>query len=155
LCIAQFFLDKRPTPTYAAMQQLLQRTIHGSAKMTNVKENIEMMNEMGSNSYSSLRQLGEINLNTWNKLMQNQMAMVTTLMESSIGQLKLMTEAKDYHEVSRSQIDLAQKLGGLFMDKTRENIELAQKAGEDYRLWFEGSMANANEQFAKAAEKAA
>ena len=123
--------------------------------MTNVKENIEMMNEMGTNSYSSLRQLGEINLATWNKLMQSQMSLVTTLMESSIDQMKLLTEAKDYHEVSRSQINLTQKMGELFVEKTRENIELTQKAGEDYRLWFEGSMANANEQFTKAAEKAA
>ena len=123
--------------------------------MTNVKENIDMINEMGSNSYSSLRQLGEINLATWNKLMQNQMSLATTLMESTIDQMKLLTEAKDYHEVSRSQIDMTQKMGKLFMQKTRESIELAQKAGEDYRLWFEGSVANANEQFTKAAEKAA
>ena len=123
--------------------------------MTNAKESIEMINEMSTNSYNSLRQLSDINMMAWNKLMENQMDVVTSLMENSIEQMKLISEAKDYQEVVRGQMDMTRKLGETVLDKTRETVELAQKTGEDYRTWIEGSMANANEQLAKAAEKAA
>ncbi|MBV2091708.1 MAG: phasin family protein [Candidatus Thiodiazotropha sp. (ex Ctena orbiculata)] len=123
--------------------------------MANAKESIEMINEFNTTGYDSFRQLTDISLKTWNQVMEAQMDTVTSLMNTSMEQLKLVSEAKDYHEVVRGQMDLTRKLGEELMTKTREAVEMSQKTGEEVRSWYEGNLATANEQISKVAEKAA
>jgi phasin family protein len=152
-------LDKPIRLTYAALQQLLHRTIHLHTPeietMTKAKENIEMINEINSKGYDSFRELTDITLKAWNQAMDSQMAAYSSLMNSSMEQIKLVSEAKDYHEVVRSQMDLTRKLGEEMVAKTRDAVELGQKTGEEVRAWFESSLSNVNEQVSKAVEKAA
>ncbi|MBV2120265.1 MAG: phasin family protein [Candidatus Thiodiazotropha taylori] len=123
--------------------------------MANAKESIEMINEFNTTGYDSFRQLTDISLKTWNQVMEAQMDTVTSLMNTSMEQLKLVSEAKDYHEVVRGQMDLTRKLGEELMTKTREAVEMSQKTGEEVRSWYESNLATANEQISKVAEKAA
>ncbi|MBW9258424.1 MAG: phasin family protein [Candidatus Thiodiazotropha sp. (ex. Lucinisca nassula)] len=123
--------------------------------MANAKESIEMINEFNTTGYDSFRQLTDISLKTWNQVMEAQMDTVTSLMNTSMEQLKLVSEAKDYHEVVRGQMDLTRKLGEDLMTKTREAVEMSQKTGEEVRSWYESNLATANEQISKVAEKAA
>ncbi|MEW8274979.1 MAG: phasin family protein [Candidatus Thiodiazotropha taylori] len=123
--------------------------------MANAKESIEMINEFNTTGYDSFRQLTDISLKTWNQVMEAQMDTVTSLMNTSMEQLKLVSEAKDYHEVVRGQMDLTRKLGEELMTKTREAVEMSQKTGEEVRSWYETNLATANEQISKVAEKAA
>jgi phasin family protein len=123
--------------------------------MTKAKESIEMMNEINSNGYDSLRQLTDITLKTWNQAMEKQMDAYSSLMASSLEQIKLVSEAKDYHEVVRGQMDLTRKLGEEMVSKTREAVEMSQKTSEEVRAWFEGSLATVNQQVSKVVEKAA
>jgi phasin family protein len=127
----------------------------GAHTMANAKESIEMMNEFNTTGYDSFRQLTDISLKTWNQVMEAQMNTVSSLMNTSMESLKLVSEAKDYHEVIRGQMDLTRKLGEELMTKTREAVELSQKTGEEVRGWYEGNLATANEQINKVAEKAA
>ncbi|MCG7924640.1 MAG: phasin family protein [Candidatus Thiodiazotropha taylori] len=123
--------------------------------MANAKESIEMINEFNTTGYDSFRQLTDISLKTWNQVMEAQMDTVTSLMNTNMEQLKLVSEAKDYHEVVRGQMDLTRKLGEELMTKTREAVEMSQKTGEEVRSWYESNLATANEQISKVAEKAA
>lgn len=123
--------------------------------MTKAKESIEMINEINSNGYDSFRQLSDITLKAWNLAMEKQMDAYSSLMTSTLEQLKVISEAKDYHEVVRSQMDLTRKLGEEMVSKTREAVELNQKTGEEVRAWFEGSLTAVNEQVTKVVEKAA
>jgi phasin family protein len=123
--------------------------------MTKAKENIEMINEINSKGYDSLRQLSDITLKAWNSAIDNQIAAYTSLMNSSMEQIKLVAEAKDYHEVIRGQMDLTRKIGEELVTNTREAVELSQKTSEEVRSWFENSLSSVNEQVAKAVEKAA
>ncbi|RLW55752.1 MAG: hypothetical protein B6D69_01670 [gamma proteobacterium symbiont of Stewartia floridana] len=127
----------------------------GAHTMANAKESIEMINEFNTTGYDSFRQLTDISLKTWNQVMEAQMDTVTSLMNTSMEQLKLVSEAKDYHEVVRGQMDLTRKLGEELMTKTREAVEMSQKTGEEVRSWYESNLATANEQISKVAEKAA
>jgi phasin family protein len=127
----------------------------GAHTMANAKESIEMINEFNTTGYDSFRQLTDISLKTWNQVMEAQMNTVSSLMNSSMESLKLVSEAKDYHEVVRGQMDLTRKLGEEMMTKTREAVELNQKTGEEVRGWYESNLATANEQINKVAEKAA
>ncbi|MEW8030058.1 MAG: TIGR01841 family phasin [Candidatus Thiodiazotropha sp.] len=123
--------------------------------MAKAKENIEMISEFNTAGYESFRQLSDISLKAWNQVMEAQMNTLNTLMNTSIEQLKLVSEAKDYHEVVRGQMDLSRKLGEDLMSKTREAVELSQKTGEEVRGWYESNLAKANEKISKVAEKAA
>jgi phasin family protein len=123
--------------------------------MTKAKENIEMINEINSKGYDSLRELTDITLKAWNQAVDSQMAAYSSLMGTSMEQIKLVSEAKDYQEVVRGQMDLTRKMGEDMVAKTREAVELGQKTGEEVRTWFESSLSSVNEQVSKAVEKAA
>ncbi|MES9830827.1 MAG: TIGR01841 family phasin [Candidatus Thiodiazotropha sp. LLP2] len=123
--------------------------------MANAKESIEMINDFNTTGYDSIRQLTDISMKTWNQVMEAQMNTFNSLMTTSMDQLKLVSEAKDYHEVVRGQMDMTRKLGEEMMTKTREAVEMSQKTGEEVRSWYESNLATANEQINKAAEKAA
>ncbi|MES9987115.1 MAG: phasin family protein [Candidatus Thiodiazotropha endolucinida] len=123
--------------------------------MAKAKENIEMMSDLNTAGYDSFRQLSDISLKAWNQVMEAQMDTLNTLMNTSMEQLKLVSEAKDYQEVVRGQMDLSRKLGEDLMSKTREAVELSQKTGEEVRGWYESNLATANEKISKVAEKAA
>ncbi len=123
--------------------------------MTKAKENIEMINEINTKGYDSFRELTDITLKAWNQAMDSQMAAYSSLMNTSMEQIKLASEAKDYHEVVRGQMDLTRKMGEEMVAKTREAVELGQKTGEEVRTWFESSLSSVNEQVSKAVEKAA
>ena len=123
--------------------------------MTKAKESIEMINEFSSNGYDSFRQLSDITLKDWNQAMEKQMDAYSALMTSGLEQAKMISEAKDYHEIVRGQMDFTRKIGEELVNKTREAVELNQKTGEEIRAWFESSLSNVNEQVTKAVEKAA
>jgi phasin family protein len=123
--------------------------------MTKAKESIEMINEISNKGYDSFRQLSDITLKAWNQAMEKQMDAYSALMNSSVEQIKLISEAKDYHEIVRGQMDLTRKIGEELVNKTREAVELNQKTGEEVRTWFESSISTVNEQVTKAVEKAA
>lgn len=123
--------------------------------MTKAKESIEMINEFSSNGYDSFRKLSDITLKAWNQAMEKQMDAYSALMNSGLEQIKLVSEAKDYHEVVRGQMDFTRKIGEELVNTTREAVELNQKTGEEVRAWFESSLTSVNEQVTKAVEKAA
>jgi phasin family protein len=123
--------------------------------MTKAKENIEMINEINSKGYDSFRQLSDITLKAWNSAVDQQIAAYTSLMNSSMEQIKTVSEAKDYQEVVRGQMDMTRKIGEEMVANTRDAVELSQKTGEEVRTWFESSLSSVNEQVTKVVEKAA
>ena len=123
--------------------------------MNNAKETVEMMNDLGSKGYESLRQLGELQMTTWNKLMEKQMEAFNTVVDNAVAQISLANDAKDVQDVVRGQVDLNRKLAEEMVEKTRESAELVQAAGEEYRAWAEEAVKEVTEQVTKAAEQAA
>jgi phasin family protein len=150
------FLDKPVAPSYAALQHCcVAQSLQEQTTMTKTKENIEMINEFNSKGYDSFRQLADISVQAWNQAMDTQIDAYRGLMNSSLEQIKLVTEAKDYQEVLRGQMDLTRKIGEELVNKSRDAAELGQKTGEAYREWFESSLNSVNEQVAKAVGKTA
>jgi phasin family protein len=123
--------------------------------MSKAKENIEMINEINSKGYDSLRQLTDITLKAWHTAVDKQIAVYSSLMNSSLEQIKLVSEAKDYQEVVRGQMDLTRRVGEEMVSSSREAVELGQKTGEEIRSWFESSLSSVNEQVSKTVGKAA
>jgi histone H3/H4 len=105
--------------------------------MTNFNETIEAVNEMGSKGYENLRKLGEMQMDTFNKMFEKQVDVFNLVMSTTISQVELANEAKDYQDALRGQMTLGQKLAEDLVEKARESAEFAQQAGESYRAWAE------------------
>jgi phasin family protein len=127
----------------------------GRKNMTDINETIESMNAMGTNAYDNLRKLGEMQMNTWNKMFEKQVETFNMVMANVVSQAELASEAKDYSEVVKGQMALNQKLGEDLIEKTRETAEFVQQTGEEYRVWAEEVVKDASDKFTAAAKKAA
>jgi phasin family protein len=123
--------------------------------MNKAQETVELMNDLGSKGYDSLRQLGELQMATWNKLMEKQMTAFNTVVDTAVAQVQLASEAKDYAEALRSQADLTRKLAEDLVGQTRESVELVQGVSEEYRAWAEAAVKQASEEAGKVVEQAA
>jgi phasin family protein len=123
--------------------------------MMNAKETVNAMNDLGNKGYESLRQLGELQMATWNKLMEKQLEVFNAAVDGAVESAKLAGEAKDYQEAVTAQAELSRKLAEQMANKTRETVELVQEAGEEYRGWIEGVAKDAGEQANKVVAQAA
>jgi phasin family protein len=123
--------------------------------MSKAKEKIEMISEINSKGYDSFLKLSDITLKAWNQAMDKQMEAYSSLMNSGLEQVKLISEAKDYQQVIRGQMDFTRKFGEEMVNGTRQAVELGQQTGEELRAWFENGLSSVNEQVSKVVEQAA
>jgi len=119
------------------------------------QETVEMMNELGTKGYNSLRQLGEMQMAAWNGLMEKQLQAFNVAVDSAVAQVQLVAEGKEPQELVQAQVELNRKLAEEMMAKTRESFELVQKAGEDVRGWAEEAVKQASAEAEKVSEKVA
>ena len=122
--------------------------------MTTTQANLDMINELGTKGYESMRELGEINLRNWERMVARQMDAVSMMMESGLRQAKVASEAKGYNELAKTQVDFAKELGQRMVDETRQNLKLAGDARDEYRAWFEKGMASAKDRMGQTAKTA-
>ena len=101
--------------------------------MITPKENLEMLKEVADNGYEATRQLGEINLNTWNKIVEKQIDMFGVWLEAGVKQIELSTTVKDPKEYLESQVALAREVGEKLIAGGREAISTGSEAQGEYR----------------------
>lgn len=123
--------------------------------MNKAQETVEMMNDLGTKGYNSLRQLGELQMATWSKLMEKQVETFNAVVDSAVAQVQLASEGKEPQELIRAQVELNRQLAEEIIGKTRESFEVVQKSSEDVRGWAEEALKQATAEAEKAAEKVA
>lgn len=121
----------------------------------NAQVGFDMMNEMGSKGFDSLRELGEINLRNWERMVARQMEAMSLMMETGMRQARAASDVKGYNDLVKSQVEFAKELGQHLVEETRHNLKLAGDARDEYRAWFEKGIVSAREQAGEAASKAA
>lgn len=114
--------------------------------MQTPQETIEMMSKFGTENVENLRQLGELQMKTWNQMLDKQLEIFNTLTSKTAEQVKVVTESKNLEDAVRGQTEINRSLLEEMMGKTRESIEMAQQAGEEYRTWAEKSLQTAKQQ---------
>ncbi|MCP3674991.1 MAG: phasin family protein, partial [Gammaproteobacteria bacterium] len=97
------------------------------------KKAFETAEKIGNQSVDSLRQLGELQMNTWNNVIDQQLAIFNAIINTTSKQSELYTGTKNVEEIVRKQTELNRSLTEEIMGKTRESIEMAQNTGEEYR----------------------
>lgn len=109
------------------------------------QEFVNTMSNFGKSAAEAAKSLGEINSKIAEQVIENQLAVANLFVESSVNQAKLAQETKDVKEFWTKQASLTDEYAGKAMDLAKQNVELAQQAGEQYKAWFEQGVAQANE----------
>ncbi|MES9843837.1 MAG: phasin family protein [Candidatus Sedimenticola sp. PURPLELP] len=123
--------------------------------MTTAKENLEMLKEFGTNGYEGARALGELNLRTWEKMAEAQMATFSLFVDTGIAQMKLASESKDPKELVDGQVEIAKKLGEELVSKGRETMELTNEVRDEYSALVEKGVSQFTGKINEATQKAA
>jgi len=108
--------------------------------MTTAAENLEMMKEMASDGYESARHLGDINLRTWNNLIEKQMGMIDLWLEAGARQVELSTAAKDPKEYLGAQVALTRDIAEKLTASGRDAVSSGGEVQGEYRAWVEKSV---------------
>jgi phasin family protein len=109
------------------------------------QEFVNTINDFGKNAVDAAKSLGEINSKIAEQVIERQLAAANLFVEGSVNQAKLAQETKDVKEFWSKQAALTDEYAGKAMDLAKQNVELAQKFGEQYKAWFEKGFAQANE----------
>jgi hypothetical protein len=122
--------------------------------MNTPKENIEMFKDMASESYDVARELADINLRAWNKMLEKQMDMMNVWIEASVKQVELSSTIKDQKEYMTSQSVLTRDLGEKLIDSGRKAISAGNDMQSEYRAWYEKSVQSMTKNWNKAGKQA-
>lgn len=122
--------------------------------MKDPKANLELAKEFGINGYENIRSLAEINLRTWEQLIEKQMDTFGLLIDAGIEQLSVTGKNSDPKELFNSQVALGKSLSENLAGKGRDAVNLATQAGNEYRNWLENGIKTFNSKVSAATEEA-
>ncbi len=115
---------------------------------------MNFFNEISQNALKSANELIELNTRVLNKTIERQVELGNAFVEGSKKQADLFQSTKDPKELVEKQAKLAEQYSAIFVEAAKENMALAQKASEEYKVWFEKNAAAANQVAQKAAPAA-
>lgn len=119
--------------------------------MKTAQENLELVEDFSTFGYDGMRALAQLNLKTWEQLVEKQMETFGLFMGASAKQLNLVSEAKDAKALTEAQVELARELGETLVAKGRETLELTSTVSDEYRSFFENRLETFKDKAGKAA----
>jgi phasin family protein len=120
-----------------------------------VKDSLTAMNEMTSKGADRLSSLGDLNLKVWEKLAARQLEALNLMMEQSVRQMKIASEAKGYNEFVKAQVEMAKESSERMMEEVRTNMALANEVRDEYRAWAQAGMSEMTAEIKKSVASAA
>jgi hypothetical protein len=108
--------------------------------MNDPKANLELIKDFGINGYENIRSLAEINLRTWEKLVEKQMDAFGLFVDAGIDQLSANSSPQDIKGLLENQVALGKALSENIAGKSQEAVDLANQAGNEYRSWLENGI---------------
>jgi len=118
------------------------------------KANLELIKDFGINGYENIRSLAEINLRTWEKLVEKQMDSFGLFVDAGIEQLAVNKNPQDIKGLLDNQVALGKTLSENIANKSRETVDLANQAGNEYRSWLENGINTFNSKVSAVAGEA-
>jgi phasin family protein len=120
-----------------------------------VKDSLTAMNDMTSKGADRLSSLGDLNLKVWEKLAARQLEALNLMMEQSVRQMKIASEAKGYNEFVKAQVEMAKEASERMMEEVRTNMALANEVRDEYRAWAQAGMSEMTAEIKKSVASAA
>lgn len=112
-------------------------------------------NEISQNALKSANELIALNTRVLNETIERQVELGNVFVEGSKKHADLFQAVKDPQELVEKQTKLAEQYTAILVEAAKQNMALAQKTGEEYKVWFEKNAAAANEVAQKAVPKTA
>ena len=114
-------------------------------------------NEISKNMSHSVTQLVDLNTRVMSEALERQVELGNEFIDQNKKQAELFSTTNDPKELVDMQSKLAEKYATFFIKTAKENIAIAQKAGDEYTAWFEknASLTPQAPQKAPAGKKAA
>ena len=122
---------------------------------TNTTNTINTVNEMTTKNVERMTSLGELNVRMFEKMSARQMDAMSLYMEHAMRVMKLATESKGYNEFFKGQVEATKELSERVMAESKTNLTLAGQVRDDYRTWFEKTLADVSTDLRKAVPVAA
>jgi len=105
-----------------------------------MKDNFSAVNDFSNKSIERLNRLGDLNLKIWEKMAARQLEALNLMMEQSVRQMKIASEAKGYNEFVKAQVEMAKEASERMMEEVRTNMALANEVRDEYRAWAQAGM---------------
>ncbi len=113
-------------------------------------DNYSNMTEYTQQFLDNLRQLSDINMRTWEKMMERQFKMSSSYVEMGAKNLDNLAKAKDYQEAMTQQAQMLQDFGNQWVDATREMSEVFNQSIKDMNQLVEKGMSQVRDSANKA-----
>jgi hypothetical protein len=105
------------------------------------KDTLKSLNEMTDASAARASALAELNLRTAERVMSRQMDLMNLFVEQGARLMRLPTETRGYGELYRAQMDLSKEASERVMAESKANLQMASEARDEYRAWYEETLA--------------
>ena len=92
------------------------------------KDILNSFNELSQTAFDAARRMGEVNLRAGEKLLEQQFALTSTLIETGAKNLELISQAKTPQEVFNGQVKLAQAVGEQWLSSCRGAVDVLAEA---------------------------
>jgi phasin family protein len=117
-----------------------------------ILKNIETLNKA---AIESAKRLGDINMRTFEKLVQRNIEAAADYLDGSVQQLKLMGEAKDIQAAVTEQTRLSTELNEKFAAHAKKTAEVLNEVKGEFTDWARDGMNAVGTPFANGSKKAA
>ncbi|NEX18523.1 MAG: hypothetical protein C1943_18465 [Halochromatium sp.] len=107
----------------------------------NINENMKTLNELTNNSVERMTALGELNMKLAERLATRQMDLFGRWMEQGTKLMRVATEARGYSDLYKAQVDMTKEASEQMMAESKTNLELVTEARDEYRGWYETTVA--------------
>ncbi len=116
--------------------------------------NLEAMKEFGVAGFEAARSLSELNLRTWEKLVEKQAETFGLFADAGVELVKATAEAKEIKDLVTAEMAVAKQFGENVAAKSRETVQLTTEARDDYRSWLEQGFENFSKQVSQSVKVA-
>lgn len=112
----------------------------------NFDDTIDMVSKTANENYTSLRKLAEINLNSWDQLVNKQMEVMKRCFETTAKTAEIGKDTRRVDEFFSKQADVARELGEQLVEGNQQVMNILNKTREEYQAWVESGAAKAKSQ---------
>ena len=118
-------------------------------------EYLDSFNGFGKSAIDATKELVEINSKLLSRMLENQISLANTFVESSEKQVAKAGKNADPKDFIASQTALFEEYSAKLAEAAQANAKLAQDASEELKVWFEKGVKTADEAVKDAAKSAA
>ncbi len=119
----------------------------------NVNKNlntVSTVSEITSKEVDRISSLGELNLCIFERMAVRQVDAMNLAVEHGVHLMKLATKSTDVSKFFKAQTDAAKDFSERVLSESKVNVQLAGQIRDDYRVWFEKSLAEVSAVLRKA-----